>query len=356
MVSLLNTVAIPYLPPAIFLMDDVANHHQEPTIRITASGCSDTGLLRSENQDHFLIADLGRSPERGGLLLRRAGAANHSIRHDRPRNISLTPGPEGVLALVADGMGGAAAGELASRTATATIYEAFTAAPASDAGPPNHHPAHRLRLAVEAANTQIFRLAADDPRLAGMGTTVTVALIQRDTLYLAQIGDSRAYLIRHGIAHQLTRDQSRVQALIDAGIMTPEEAARSHQRHIILQALGPDPRIQVDLTYQELRRGDVVVLTTDGLHELISPAELAALAAPGQRATRGASNANDGGDAADGRHDVVHQDPAAACQALIELGNKRGGPDNITAVILHLDGDELAEPRADDFIGRQVVT
>jgi protein phosphatase len=162
-----------------------------------------------------------------------------------------------------------------------------------------------------------------------MGTTATVAAILGDTLYLAQIGDSRAYLVRRGTAHQLTHDQSRVQALVDAGILTPEEAEKSSERNIILQALGPEPKVDVDLTRQQLRRGDVVVLSTDGLHGVVSPAEIASLAAP--------------------------TDPAAACRALVELGNNRGGPDNITVVIMYIDGADLAEPRDDDVITREVV-
>jgi protein phosphatase len=172
-----------------------------------------------------------------------------------------------------------------------------------------------------------------------MGTTATVAAILGDTLYLAQIGDSRAYLIRQGVAHQLTHDQSRVQALLDAGILTPEEAELSSARHIILQALGPEPKVDVDLTRQQLRRGDVVVLSTDGLHGVVTAAEIAAIAAPHQiGAGTGAT-----------------PDPAAACRALVELGNNRGGPDNITMVILHIDGDDLPEPRDDDVITREKV-
>lgn len=240
-------------------------------------------------------------------------------------------------------MGGAAGGELASRLATDCIYEAL-ATPEETGSAIRHqtapHFAQHLRRAVEFANSKLYRTAERDPRLFGMGTTATVAMILGDTLYLAQIGDSRAYLVRQGTAHQLTHDQSRVQALVDAGILTPDEAARSSERNIILQALGPEPRVDVDLTSQQLRRGDVVVLTTDGLHGLVSPAELAATVAPHQTGT-GATHAP--------------PDPAAACQALVDLGNNRGGPDNITVVIMHLDGDDLAEPRKDDVVGRQPV-
>jgi protein phosphatase len=254
-------------------------------------------------------------------------------------------------------MGGAAAGDLASSLAATSIYEALTAQPdASRAGHTSHtaesrHPGaasrtrrhgtsshadtHRLfaqdiRHAVEFANTRLFQTAERDPRLYGMGTTATVAGILDDVLYLAQIGDSRAYLVRRGIAYQLTRDQSRVQALVDAGVLTPEEAARSSERHIILQALGPEPRVSVVLTRQQQRPGDVVVLSPHGQHGGVYDAVIAARAA--------------------------RPDPAAACQALVDLGNKRGGPDNITVVIMHLSGAELAEPQEEDIVGRQVVS
>jgi protein phosphatase len=243
-------------------------------------------------------------------------------------------------------MGGAAGGELASRLATDCIYEAL--ATPDETGSATRHQtapqfAQHLRRAVEFANSQLYRTAERDPRLFGMGTTATVARVLGDTLYLAQIGDSRAYLVRQGTAHQLTHDQSRVQALVDAGVLTPEEAARSGERNIILQALGPEPKVDVDLTRQQLRRGDVVVLTTDGLHGLVSPAEIAALAAPHQTGTGAA------------HPPAAPPDPAAACQALVDLGNNRGGPDNITVVIMHLDGDDLAEPRQDDVVRRQQV-
>jgi protein phosphatase len=267
-------------------------------------------------------------------------------------------------------MGGAAAGELASHLATSWIYEVVStwAKEGDDArgGQTDSHPhsalstahwhfAQCLRHAVETANARLFAEAEHNPRLHGMGTTATVAGILDDTLYLAQIGDSRAYLVRQGTAYQLTHDQSRVQALVDAGVLTPEEAARSGERHIILQALGPEPEVNVDLTYQKLREGDVVVLSTDGLHDLVSTAEIAALAAPHQPRARAdtATSATTGAASAPGS---AHPDPATACQALVDLGNKRGGPDKITEVIIYLSGAELAEPQEEDIVGRQVVS
>jgi protein phosphatase len=246
------------------------DHHRARTIRITTCGYSELGRIRTENQDHFLIADLSHPPEAGGLLIRRGPQRDQTPNGDDiPRNHTFDLGPPGALALVADGMGGAAGGELASRLATECIHEALatyeetgntaslpgTGRRASAAA--HHHFARRLRQAVESANSRLFRLSERDPRLFGMGTTATVAAILGDTLYLAQIGDSRAYLVRRGTAHQLTPDQSRVQALVDAGILTPEGAEKSSERNIILQALGPEPKVDgADLA--EPRDDDII--------------------------------------------------------------------------------------------------
>jgi len=140
--------------------------------------------------------------------------------------------------------------------------------------------------------------------------------VLNDHLYLTQVGDSRAYLIRGGEAHQITKDQSLMQRLVEAGELTEEEAAQSERRNIILQALGPDPKVKVDLTHQEVRRGDILVLCSDGLSGQVKKEEIAKIvtAAP---------------------------DLSTACDRLIALANERGGPDNITVVIARFDGDGL---------------
>ena len=167
-------------------------------------------------------------------------------------------GPRGSLFMVADGMGGAAAGELASAMAADLIYRHLATAWAADEDASPERFAYRMKEAVELANQQIYSYAREHPEVRGMGTTVTAAGINGDELYLAQIGDSRAYLVRNGEAIQLTKDQSLMQRLVDAGELTEEEAEQSERRNIILQALGPDPRVKVDLTHQTLRRGDTL--------------------------------------------------------------------------------------------------
>ena len=184
-------------------------------------------------------------------------------------------GPRGSLFMVADGMGGAAAGELASAMAADLIYRHLATAWASDEDASPERFAYRMKEAVELANQQIHSYAREHPEVRGMGTTVTAAGVNGDDLYLAQVGDSRAYLVRNGEAIQLTKDQSLMQRLVDAGELTEEEAEQSERRNIILQALGPDPRVKVDLTHQTLRRGDTLVICSDGLSGQVRREEIA---------------------------------------------------------------------------------
>ncbi len=275
----------------------------EPRVFATVFAQTDLGRTRDHNEDTFLIADLSA---RSVCALE--GTTEHAV------------GPRGCLFLVADGMGGAAAGEVASAMAAEAISEHLLGAWSGvDDDSPEHFAEH-LREAVERANDQLHAYAQGHPEVRGMGTTATVAGLFEGALYLAQVGDSRAYLTRGGRAIQLTKDQSLTQRLVDAGEMTEEEAEQSTRRNIILQALGPDPRVKVDLTFLPLCREDVILICSDGLSGQVKREEIAEIS------TR-------------------ESDPAAVCAALIELANTRGGPDNITAVVLRLHGEGL--PPAD---------
>ena len=229
-------------------------------------------------------------------------------------------GERGALYLVADGMGGAAAGEVASEMAATGIYRYLVDTWQSDQQVSEERFVHRLREAVELANLQIHNYAREHPEVRGMGTTATVAGIWRDRLYLAQIGDSRGYLVRDGEARQLTRDQSLTQRLVDVGELTEEEAEASERRNIILQALGPDALVKVDLSWQALQQGDVLIICSDGLSNLVRRDDIA------QAVTE-------------------EPDVAAVCRQLVALANERGGPDNITVVAVRFDGDGLPEGR-----------
>ena len=281
------------------------------SVRVSVFGKTDLGRTRDHNEDTFLVADLTT-----GNASLQPEVRNHQI------------GPRGSLFMVADGMGGAAAGELASAMAADVIHRHMATAWAHDGNPAASRFAFRMREAVELANAEIYGYAREHPEVRGMGTTVTAAGIFGNDLYLAQIGDSRAYLVRGAEAIQLTKDQSLMQRLVDAGELTEIEAEQSERRNIILQALGPDPRVKVDLTHQPVRRGDTLILCSDGLSGLVRREEFAALA-------------------------QQHRDPQALCAALIDLANERGGPDNITVITARFEGDGLPEAAREDGVGYQ---
>ena len=268
-------------------------------IKVEVFGKTDLGRTRDHNEDRFLVADLTRK-----TASLQAEVRKHDI------------GPRGTLLIVADGMGGAAAGELASEMATDTIYSHLLKTWNAEEELTPQRFAYRLKEAVEVANASIHTHAKAHPEVRGMGTTTTAAGVLNDHLYLTQVGDSRAYLIRGGQAHQITKDQSLMQRLVEAGELTEEEAAQSERRNIILQALGPDPKVKVDLTHQEVRRGDILVLCSDGLTGQVKKEEIATIV-------------------------TTAPDLGAACDQLIALANERGGPDNITVVIARFDGDGL---------------
>ncbi len=282
------------------------------SIRIHVFGKTDLGRTRDHNEDRFLVADLTR------------------------RDASLQPqvrehvvGERGSLLVVADGMGGAAAGEVASEMATDTIYARLLEAWGNDPEPSAQRFAYWLKDAVEMANTQIHTYAKAHPEVRGMGTTTTAVGVLGDHVFLSQVGDSRAYLVRDGAGHQLTKDQSLMQRLVEAGEITEEEAAHSERRNIILQALGPDAKVKVDLTHQELRQGDTLVLCSDGLSGQVRKDEIASIVS-------------------------ATSDLSTACDRLVALANERGGPDNITVVVARFEGDGLQTSEVEAEIGHQV--
>lgn len=281
-------------------------------ITVSVFGKTDVGMSRDHNEDCFLVADLST------------------------KNASLKPevrdhelGPRGTLLVVADGMGGAAAGEVASEMATKTIYSHMTEQWGNDEEITPDRFAYRLREAVEEANAAIHKYAKERPEVRGMGTTTTAVGLIEGSIYLSQVGDSRAYLIRNGEAIQLTKDQSLMQRLVDAGEITEEEAELSERRNIILQALGPEPNVRVDLTHQVARKGDKVVICSDGLSGQMKTEEIG---------------------------EIVAAEPelAVACGKLIDLANERGGPDNITVIIAKLEGEGLDHPQDEDEVGHKV--
>ena len=284
-------------------------------VRVRVVGRTDVGRTREHNEDAFLVADLT--------------TGHTTLTSDEREHLS---GERGTLFMVADGMGGAAAGELASSMAVEVVVNELRerwCAGDVPADPGNF--ASALRAATEAANARIHAYATAHPENRGMGTTATVAGLLYDTLYLAQVGDSRAYLIRDGVARQLTKDQSLMQKLLEAGEITEEEAETSDRRNIILQALGPEPNIRIDLTHQPLRQGDLLVLCSDGLSGQVRVEEIAELASNEPELTR-------------------------LSQMLIDRANAAGGPDNITVVVARFEGDGLTAAHSSDEVGHQVYT
>ena len=282
------------------------------SIVVHVYGRSDVGRAREHNEDAFAVADLST----GSVTL-------------APESRTYQVGERGRLFMVADGMGGAAAGELASAMAVDVVVDELKARWATA---PNHDGetfASGLRASTETANTRIHRFAAEHPEHTGMGTTATIAGLLGDTLYVVQVGDSRAYLVREGRAMQITKDQSLIQKLIEAGEITVEEGEQSERRNIILQALGPEAVIRSVLTHQRICRGDTLVLCSDGLSGQMKIDDIA-------RAIADESSLD------------------KAVNRLIDLANANGGPDNITVVAARFDGEGLPPASSGDPIGHTV--
>jgi len=288
------------------------NQPDHSEIMVHVFGRTDVGRTRDHNEDAFVVADLTTND----------ASLQPSVRHHRL-------GPKGSLFMVADGMGGAAAGEIASQMAIETVLKEFRDDWLSLEQPSTEAFARCLRKATQMANQHIHSYAASHTEFRGMGTTATIAGLLADTLYLAQVGDSRGYLVRDGVARQITKDQSLMQKLIEAGELTEEEAAQSERRNIILQALGPEAVIKVDLTFQRLRRGDTLVLCSDGLSGQVSRNDIARVVSE-------------------------DRDLVQACRKLIDLANQAGGPDNITVIIARFEGPGLNEIEIDgDEVGHR---
>lgn len=230
----------------------------------------------------------------------------------------------GTVLGVCDGMGGAAAGEVASQLAVDIIYEKL-----SQGDPPLNHDdlARRLVNAVEEAGGRIFGEARADRTRRGMGTTATIAALLDARLFVAQVGDSRAYVLRGDKFVQVSRDQSLVNQLIEAGQLTEEEAETFEHNNIILQALGTAETVQVDLTYVDLRHGDTLLVCSDGLSGMVRADEMREVL-------------------------LSHREPFDACKELVDRANRAGGHDNITVIVAVFEG-ALSPPGPQDVLAYQ---
>lgn len=242
----------------------------------SAAGSTDVGRVRESNEDSHFV-DLRRG-----------------------------------IFLVADGMGGHAAGEVASAIASSTVGESM--AVAMDDGHRDNQLMARLKHAFATAQERIDECCAEDPRTQGMGTTLTALVLTPDGTYrLGHIGDSRAYRMRNARLEQLTRDHTWVQREVDAGRVSPAEARRHKLAHVITRVLGAGSHDEPDLLSGTVQPGDLLLLATDGLCGMLGDDEIAAQLDPGLRRS------------------LSHR-----VDALIAAANERGGTDNVTVILVEV--------------------
>ena len=240
-----------------------------------SAGVTDTGRRRRQNEDSFV--------------------------HEPP------------IFAIADGMGGAQAGEVASRLAAAVLEEADGTRPSGEA---------RVTELIQEANRRVYERSNEDAAVSGMGTTMTVALLDdaSGTVTFGHVGDSRAYLVRDGELQQLTDDHTLVNELLKSGKLSPEEAVVHPQRSVITRALGTEADVDVDTFTIEARPGDVFLLCSDGLSSMLSDGEILGLVRSG------------------------NGDLDAALRGLIQAANTSGGDDNITVVAFEIAADDADDP------------
>jgi protein phosphatase len=272
---------------------------------VDSYGLSDVGLIRTNNEDSFLIA----TPT--------SDFASHN-----PAELNGIIPENGTMFIVADGMGGAQAGEVASRIAVDTVGRNFINALGKHAVLDQQALTTALTETIQEANQLIFLEGQKNSGFNGMGTTLTAATVFGSTILFAQLGDSRAYLARKGVISQMTKDQSLVAQMVASGSLTPEEAKTHPQRNVILQALGIQSQVDVAITRAELRRGDQIVLCSDGLSGKVDAEEI--------------------------KEFLEKFEPKAACQGLVRMARERGGEDNITVIVARFNGDGLSEPSPED--------
>ena len=263
---------------------------------VTVCGRTDVGRVRERNEDAFVISDLtGHGVTRDESLLHEPGPMRFAI------------GQRGVLLAVSDGLGGHPAGDVAS----ALVVEALTRSMARQPVP--EACCELMEKAVQQANREVWE-ASRSPWRKGMGATLTAIFLHHKTAHIAEVGDSRAYLLRGGQLRQITRDQSYTQLLVDWGELRPSEAKDSPHRNFVLQAMGQEANVRAELGCIALREKDCFLLCSDGLSNKVEDAELRdiVLAAP--------------------RLDM-------ACERLLATANARGGEDNITAIVAGVSGD-----------------
>jgi PPM family protein phosphatase len=246
---------------------------------VVYAGASDTGRKRRRNEDSYVIAP--------------------------------------PIFAVADGMGGAQAGEIASRLAAAAL---------EDTDPGAKSGAERVTSLIQEANRRVHQRAIADPATSGMGTTMTVALVEGTRVTFGHVGDSRAYRYRDGVIEQITEDHSLVNELLKSGKLSPEEADTHPQRSVITRAVGTDPDVDVDSFTIDAEVGDVFLICSDGLTDMVGDEDIRSVL------------------------EKFHNDLDRATKSLVSAANRGGGEDNITVVAFAIseDGAETARMTAVD--------
>jgi protein phosphatase len=257
---------------------------------------------------------MGNDENRGGRPLKKgvdslkfaAGTDKGLLREINEDSCMIIPGCSSSLYafIIADGMGGHNCGEIASRMTVDFVSESIRNSSKLD----DENIQQELCSIVEQANREVYEKAQQSEKFSGMGTTLTMAVMDGIKLTAAHVGDSRLYMIRGGEILQLTQDHSYIGELLRSGSLTREEAENHPRRNVITRAVGSSADIIVDVISQQINEGDIFVLCTDGLTNMISEDELSRI--------------------------VRDNEPEAACSRLIEAANKQGGDDNITVIVI----------------------
>src|ERR1039457_1598793 len=261
-------------------------------VAVTVYGATDVGRIRSDNEDAFVIVDI---------------SSGSAVAPGKERRIPFVG--NGVLLMVCDGMGGAAAGGVAAHLASEVIALDLV----KTGGTLGHSEVEPLRAALTLANQVIFDESRHRAGERGMGTTCTAGLLLAGRVVLAEVGDSRAYLFRAGVLRQLTRDQSLAAAMVDSGALTPEEAKTFPHKNVILQALGITNHVEPVTSEIEVASDDILLLCSDGVPGPVPDEKIAAILRDG--------------------HGLV-----ACTQALIGAALAAGGPDNVTVILARYEG------------------
>lgn len=272
-------------------------------IHIKVSALSNVGRVRKNNEDNFAVCNL--TTGEAGL----AALSNY------------VQGARGTLFMVADGMGGEASGEVASQICATTVPKRIYENLKSLGTVSEANFVLLLQEAIEYANQIIFQKAQSSPNFKGMGTTTTAAALFGPYLFVGQVGDSRAYVIRNKQMVQLTRDQTFLNYLADIGAEMPEDPEKDSRKSILTQAVGSSEKVEVKVTYTKIRQGDSLLLCSDGLYNMVKAPEMLSIV-----------------NRPDGLPDK--------CKALVAKANEQGGTDNCTVIMAEFTGPGLPPSEA----------